>query len=90
LPKQIPAIKRLEWGTHIIIDPRVPKPVDPAYRDGLYCILFTFDDDRARDACLSHPAYKEFESVKEQFTSKQNPNVQWEYVADVEYIARAD
>ncbi len=94
LPKQIPAIKRLEWGTHIIIDPRDPKPLDPTYRDGLYCILFTFDDERARDACFSHPAYKAFQEVLNQYVSgsphQGSAIAEWEYIADVEYIARAD
>ena len=55
LPSKIPAIERLQWG------------VDPSkehFKDSeLWGVLFTFEDAAARDACLAHPAYKEFEEL---------------------------
>jgi hypothetical protein len=80
LPKRIPAIERLEWGTGIAYNPGNPKPVAPAPFDGCYCVLFTFDSTDARDACLSHPAYKEFQTVLEEHRRQFT----WEYVAQVE------
>jgi len=91
LPREIPAIERLEWGTQTNYDPAKPKPIDPAYRNGVYCLLFTFESTRARDAFLSHPAYKEFQSVLEHYELwKHNPANDPEYVAHVEYITRPD
>jgi hypothetical protein len=87
LPNEIPAIERLEWGARTGYDPTKPKPIDPAYRNGNYCLLFTFDSTRARDACLADPAYKEFQSVLQQYVGHQ---FEQEFVAHVEYIARPD
>jgi hypothetical protein len=90
LPKEIPAIERLEWGAQINCDRGYPKPIDPAYRNGEYCLLFTFKSSRERDACLSHPAYKEFQTMLEHYVGKQNPANERGYAGHVEYVARPD
>ncbi|NQT17598.1 MAG: Dabb family protein [Planctomycetes bacterium] len=87
LPEKIPAIEKLEWGVRMSYDPTKPKPIDPAYRSGTYRLFFTFDSTRARDACLADPAYQEFQSALEQHVGHQSEG---EFVAHVEYIARAD
>jgi hypothetical protein len=88
LPQEISAIERLEWGTEI--EYRSGKPIDPAYRNGNYILLFTFAGTRQRDACLAHPAYKEFQSVFEKYTASETADRALEYEAHVEYIARPD
>jgi hypothetical protein len=87
LPNRIPTIERLEWGARTGYDPLKPKPIDPAYRNGNYCLLFTFDGTVARDACLAHPAYEEFQSVLEPYVARQ---FEREFVSQVEYIPRPD
>ncbi len=90
LPKEIPAIQRLEWGAETNYRPDKPKPIDPAFRNGSYVLLFTFASTRKRDACLAHPAYKEFQGLFEKYTSSQTTRGALEYEAQVEYIAQPD
>ncbi len=94
LPQEIPAIKRLEWGEVVRHDPRNPKPTDSASIYEECCLLFTFNGASDRDKCLAHPVYQEFEDVLDKYVfrwANQTASLHaWEYVADVEYIARKD
>lgn len=93
LPQEISAIERLEWGTEIDHRRGKPKPVDPEYRNGSYVVLFTFAGTRQRDACLAHPAYKEFLSLAAKYNVIQTgkpADCAVNYEAHVEYIAQPD
>jgi hypothetical protein len=52
LKTKIPQIQDLEWGTNM-------SPENHA-QGFTHCFLLTFQDARARDAYLPHPAHKEF------------------------------
>jgi len=52
LPKQIPTIRSLEWGTNIS-----PEGLAQAYT---HCFFLTFATEKDRDAYLPHPAHKAF------------------------------
>lgn len=58
LPSKISAIERLQWG----IDPYRGRGIGGKEAEG-WGVLFTFEDATARDACVSDPAYKEFERL---------------------------
>ncbi len=90
LPDQISEITRLEWGASTGYDPADPAPqaIDPNFRNGSYCVLFTFARVRARDACLAHPAYAEFQRMAKDYSTR-TPSA-YEFVSRVEYIADSD
>lgn len=73
LPSKIPAIERLQWGTETFFDPTGALPTSPDH-----CLLLTFKDAAARDACLADPAYKEFDKLLKQHVPQP---IVWEYVA---------
>ena len=73
LPSKIPAIERLQWGTETFFSPSKDFPTIPDH-----CLLLTFKDSSARDACLADPAYKELEKLLKQHVREP---FEWEYVA---------
>ena len=50
LKVKVPAIRDYEWGTDISVEKR-----SEGYT---HCFLVTFDDTKARDTYLTHPAHK--------------------------------
>ena len=55
LPEKVDGIRAFEWGKN-----NSPEGLDKGF---LHCFLVTFDNAKARDAYLPHPAHKEFVSV---------------------------
>ncbi len=88
LPGQISEVTRLEWGASTGYNPADPQPIDPNFRNGSYCVIFTFASVRARDACLAHPAYAEFQRMAKEYSTR-TPSA-YEFVSRVEYIADSD
>lgn len=71
LPSKVPTIERLEWG-RVTHDPKNPSG---------HCLLFTFKDAAARDACFAHPAYEEFQRTLKEHCDPREPFMELEYVA---------
>jgi hypothetical protein len=55
LEAKIPQIRDFEWGTDIS-----PEGLQQGFT---HCFFVTFDDEKARDAYLPHPAHKAFVEV---------------------------
>jgi hypothetical protein len=62
LPKQIPDVMGFEWGTNMS-----PENLDQGFT---HCFLVTFNDAKARDAYLPHPAHKAFGKVLRPYLDK--------------------
>ncbi len=85
LPGQISTITKLAWGREC--DEVRRRPPNPNMRQGVrYMLLATFENEGARDACLAHSAYHEFEDFVKANTA--DPIHYAEYIAHVEYIAK--
>jgi len=62
LPRQIPEVVDFEWGTNIS-----PENLAQGYT---HCFLLTFNDAKARDAYLPHPAHKAFGKLLKPYLDK--------------------
>ena len=62
LPKKIPQIVSLEWGTNMS-----PEKLDQGFT---HCFFLTFKTAADRDAYLPHPAHKEFGKVLHPYLDK--------------------
>jgi hypothetical protein len=62
LPKKIPAIQSLEWGTNMS-----PEKLDQGFT---HCFFLTFKMAADRDAYLPHPAHKAFGKVLRPYLDK--------------------
>ena len=62
LPKKIPQIHRLEWGTNMS-----PENINQGFT---HCFLLTFKTAADRDAYLPHPAHKEFGKILRPYLDK--------------------
>ncbi|MBM4042998.1 MAG: Dabb family protein [Planctomycetes bacterium] len=71
LPSQIPGVRSFEWGTDVS-----PEKLSDGFT---HCFLVTFDDAKARDAYLPHPAHKAFVEVLKPILDK---------VLVVDYVAK--
>ncbi len=88
LPGKISDITKLAWGRECDKYHR-PRPEDsniPIRKIDRYLLLATFENEKARDACLAHSAYQEFEDFVKANTADRIGY--FEYVAHVEYIAK--
>jgi hypothetical protein len=62
LPKKVPEIVGFEWGTNIS-----PENLNQGFT---HCFLVTFNDTKARDTYLPHPAHKAFGKVLKPYLDK--------------------
>lgn len=62
LPKKVHEVVDFEWGTNIS-----PENLDQGFT---HCFLVTFNDAKARDAYLPHPAHQAFVKVLKPYLDK--------------------